>query len=192
MGQTQPGSPAQTWGWAFLGLAVFVLAGSLVFLARWSSSGDMVEISLPTATPTPAVLKVHVAGAVMLPGVYDLLPGQRVQDAIAAAGGPSDGATPQALNLAAPLRDGQKVFVPGAAADTPSPVPAPSGDQKVAINSATAAQLETLPLIGEKKARDIVSYREAHGPFRRIEDLLLVPGIGPTTLGRLRDQVTLD
>ncbi|MBI2918903.1 MAG: ComEA family DNA-binding protein [Chloroflexi bacterium] len=190
MGQTQPGTPAQTWGWAFLGLAVAVLAGGLVFLARWPSAGDMVEITLPTATPTPAVLKVHVAGAVVSPGVYDLLPGQRVQDAISAAGGPTEGANPQALNLAAPLRDGQKVFVPSVGADSPSP--APPSDQKVAINSATAKQLETLPLIGEKKARDIVSYREAHGPFRRLEDLLLVPGIGATTLERLRDMITLD
>lgn len=190
MAQTQPDTTAQSWGWVFLGLSVAVLAGALVFLARWSSAGDMVEIALPTATPTPAVLKVHVAGAVAQSGVYDLLPGQRVQDAISAAGGPSDGANPQALNLAAPLRDGQKVFVPFLET-TQTGAPA-AGEQRIPINSATAAQLEGLPLIGEKRARDIVSYRQAHGPFRRLEDLLLVPGIGPATLERLRDKITLD
>lgn len=187
MSQSQPG--AWVWGWAFLALAIFILAGGVLLLARWSWAGDMVEIALPTPTPTPSVLRVHVAGAVARPGVYDLPPGQRVQDAVAAAGGPLEGANPQALNLAAPLRDGQKVYVPFMEAAV---APTTPEGQRVNINSATAAQLEALPLIGEKRAKDIVAYREANGPFQRIEDLLRVSGIGPATLERLRGIVTLD
>ncbi len=202
MAQSQPKSPSSVWGWAFMGLAVALLAGGALFLSRWTSSSDMIEIALPTPTVTPRVLVVHVTGAVARPGVYNMLPGQRVQDALIAAGGPVEQANPQALNLASALRDGQKVYVPFLEAATPQPggaegrkVPVePDGtdERKVPINSATARELESLPLIGEKKAQDIVSYRDAHGQFQRLGDLLLVPGIGPITLEQLRDRITLD
>jgi len=149
----------------------------------------MVEIFLPTPTATPALLRVHVAGAVARPGVYGLRPGDRVEDALAAAGGALTTGDPHALNLAAPLRDGQKVYVPFR---EEAASPSPQTERKVAINSATVKELEALPFIGEAKAREIVSYREAHGPFQRVEDLLLVPGIGPGTLERIRDLITLD
>lgn len=187
--KSQPTAVAQVWGWAFLALAIAIVAGGFFLVARWSSGGEMVEIALPTPTPTPSVLAVHVAGAVKRPGVYQFLPGQRVMDAIAAAGGAAEGGDPQALNLAAPLRDGQKLFVPLRDASGPLASP-PTG--KIAINSATAAQLEALPLIGAKKAQDIVAYRQAQGPFQRLEDLLLVPGIGSSTLEQIRDLITLD
>jgi competence protein ComEA len=173
---------------------------------------------VPAAVPVPAVttaelpapkplpqLVVHVAGAVAHPGVYKLDEGARVADALAAAGGPLPEAAPDALNLADKLADGQKVYVftkQELASPTPPPaaagaiqtastaVPAkPAG--KVNINTATAAQLDQVPGVSLTLANDIVAYRNQHGPFKRLEDLDNVKGIGPATIEKLRPHITL-
>ncbi|MCL6450649.1 MAG: helix-hairpin-helix domain-containing protein [Acetobacteraceae bacterium] len=148
----------------------------------------------------PAEVTVHVCGAVARPGVYRFRPGSRVQDAITAAGGAAPGAALEALNLAAPLRDGQKVEVPekppggqakGPSARAPGVVP-PTPDNPLDLNSAGRQALEALPGIGPRLAERVLRYREEHGPFRRVEDLLEVEGIGPRTLERLRPLVRVD
>lgn len=150
------------------------------------------------ATPTQAPLRVHVSGAVRAPDcVYRLPPGSIVEDAIEAAGGATADADLQRINLAKELSDQQHVHVPRQGEQDPPP--AVSGGEMrgnaaglVNVNTATQAELETLPRIGPVTAASIVAYREANGPFARIEDIVEVPGIGPATLEQLRGLITTD
>lgn len=169
---------------------------------------------LPTATPGP--LRIDVAGAVREPAVYRLPPGSLVADAISAAGGPADDADLDRLNKAVPLDDNMQVYVPrrvepGACSvlpDTaqPSPIstaPPRRGDAgasaasqaagapaaaRVNVNTASLAELDTLPGIGEATAKKIVAGR----PYARIEDLLRVDGIGEAKLAKLKDLVAVE
>jgi competence protein ComEA len=180
-------------------LAVAALGGGGLWYVR--SLPQPVEIRAPTAAPSieqsPAVLIVHVAGWVRRPGVYELQDGDRVIDAIEAAGGPRKGAELAGLNLAALLTDAQQVLVPRAAPAGPA-VPAAPADgtsgatpQLVNLNTATPEELETLPGIGEVLAGAIVAYREEHGPFTSVDQLIDVSGIGEVTLEEIRDLVTV-
>jgi competence protein ComEA len=147
------------------------------------------------AASVPTVLHVHVAGAVADPGVHELAPGSRVVDAVASAGGPTADADVDALNLAAPLADGERIRVPrtGETVVTdPPPAPSTAGPPPgpVDLNVATVAQLDTLPGIGPTTAAAIVSHRDEHGPFVTVDDLLDVRGIGPAKLDLIRGLVT--
>lgn len=145
--------------------------------------GTPVEL-LPPATPAP--IRIHVAGAVRSPGVYDMQPDSIVRDAIESAGGITDEADMDNLNLAAGLVDGQRVLVPMAGQRA---MALESNSELVPINTAGAPQLEQLPGIGPVLAQNIVSYRERYGPFQQLEDLLDVEGIGPAKLEAIRDLV---
>jgi competence protein ComEA len=149
----------------------------------------------PSAEASPVLLIVHVAGWVSHPGVYELPEGSRVIDALEAAGGPKRGAELSALNLAAPLADGQQVLVPRSApASSGGTVATETGAAAttlVNVNTATAEELETLPGIGEVLAATIVQYREEHGPFTSVDQLVDVSGIGEVTLEEIRDLVTV-
>lgn len=147
-----------------------------------------VAVTAPDDGPTGLV---HVAGAVRDPGVYEIGPGARVVEAIKQAGGPTRRADLAALNLAATLEDGQQVLVPekvrpGAPA---APGTTTSADAQVRLSTATPDQLEALDGIGPTLASRIVEWRDAHGGFRSVDDLLDVPGIGPTRLETLRTKV---
>jgi competence protein ComEA len=154
-------------------------------------------VAAPTVSPSPAALIVHVAGWVRRPGVYQLAEGQRVIDAIDLAGGPRRGADLGGLNLAGVLTDAQQVVVPkeGATPGAPSSgVPISSASPAAAlvdVNTATPEELETLPGIGEVLAGAIVAYREEHGPFTSVDQLLDVSGIGEVTLEEIRELVTI-
>jgi len=154
----------------------------------------------PTAPPTPtlAPIRVHVAGAVCQPDVYELPPGSIVQRAIEAAGGPSSDADLDHINLALELQDQQQVYVPCQGEGNPRPLVSGGGSSSggttgalVNVNAATAAELETLPRIGPATAQRILEYREANGPFTAIEDIQNVPGIGPATLEGLEGLITV-
>jgi len=156
----------------------------------------------PVITPTAAAapLRVYVTGAVAHPNVYQLPPGSIVKDAIQAAGGASAEADLDRINLAQELRDQQQVVVPRAG-ETAVPPPAGSespdrsgGDlpaAKVNINTAAADELDTLPGIGAEMARRILDYRAANGPFKSIEDIQRVTGIGDATYQKLKDRITV-
>jgi competence protein ComEA len=161
-----------------------------------------VTAPIASVPAVPASLVVHVAGAVARPGVYELASPARVIDALTAAGGPVADADLDALNLAAPLVDGQRVYVPRVGEVDPAAVP--SGVSPVAeasgqntsrgpvdLNTATIADLESLPGVGPATAAAIVDDRTRNGPFASVEDLERVPGIGPAKLAALRDQVTV-
>jgi competence protein ComEA len=171
---------------AALLLGGLILAGGVVLIAR-RPAGRPVELPPPPATATPAPVRVDVTGEVASPGVYTLPPGSLVQDALAAAGGPTDDADLTRLNLAEPLIDGEQIIVP-AQGQQPSAMPPGS---KLDINTATAEQLEALPQIGPVMATRIVDYRAEHGPFRTIEGIMDVSGIGPKTFEAIRDLITV-
>ena len=167
--------------------------------------------SAATTSTTSGAIVVDVVGAVRAPGVVNLAANTRVIDAIRAAGGATPGADLARLNLAAKLNDGARVAVPLVGAEAPAVDPAAvsgassgtdsgaAGDATgaggaaatVDVNTATAAQLEALPGIGPTLAAAIVQEREANGPFRSVDDLTRVHGIGPGRLAQLRDFVTL-
>lgn len=178
------------WQWMALGLMLGLLSAAAILLVVTRPSGQPITI-LPA--PTPAPIRVDVSGKVVNPGVYTLPPDSRVVEAIEAAGGLLDTADISMINLAARVEDGDKVWVPETGAlegDLPQ-IPARSSSVAININSATASELETLPGIGEVKANQIVAYREEHGMFLNIEDLLNVPGIGPELLEKIRSEITL-
>lgn len=169
----------------------------------------------PAASPSPALWQVHVSGAVLGPGLVRLPPGARAAEAVAAAGGLAADADPAAVNLAAPVADGQQLHVPalgtaappaqaispaaGAPAALGGIAPAsavggapalgaagagPAGGAPVDLNQADAAELERLPGVGPALAARILQHRQSHGPFRDVQGLLEVSGIGQKTLDR--------
>lgn len=173
-----------------LGLAVLLVLG-----ARWLDRPS--TTSAPAAAPVrvragPAArpkVVVDVAGAVRRPGLYELPDGSRVADALQRAGGPAPKAFLEALNLAAPLADGQQVLVPRKAAGGVAAAPAGGRAGPVSLSAATLEQLDTLPGVGPVTAQKILDYQAAHGPFRSVEELDAVPGIGPATIEELRELV---
>ncbi|MFJ6531128.1 ComEA family DNA-binding protein [Microbacterium sp. NPDC091662] len=136
-------------------------------------------------------LYVHILGAVERPGLYMLDLDARLVDALAAAGGTTADADLTAVNLARTLEDGEQVVVPVAGAIVGGPggaVPPPS-DDRIDLNTADQAALETLPRIGPALAERIIAWREENGRFTSVDDLLAVPGIGEKLLAGLRDEV---
>lgn len=143
------------------------------------------------------VIFVHVLGAVVHPGLYELRDGARIVDAIAAAGGYTASADPAQLNLARVVDDGEQLYAPAVGEVPPAPVagsaaaPGDPSTTAVDLNTADSAALETLPRIGPETAKKIIDYRDAHGPFTSIDQLLEVPGIGQKTLDGLRDSASV-
>jgi competence protein ComEA len=168
-----------------------------------SSGADAAADGGASTTMTPSEVVVHVAGAVVSPGVRRLPPGSRVTDALDAAGGALPAADLPRINLAAPLVDGQQVYVPKPGEEVPvaagAGLPAGTGDAgggpvpgaPVDVNTATAEQLDTLPGVGPATASAIIAHREQHGPFTSVDQLLDVRGIGEAKLEQLRDLVSV-
>lgn len=192
---TGTGARAAIAGVALLG----VLAGSLWWLSRQApapveSTIPLVEVAaLTTTTAEPADVVVHVAGAVVAPGVYELEPGTRVIDAVTAAGGVTPDADLDRVNLAAPVVDGARIYIPriGEAVVEAVGSGGTTSAGPVDLNTASADELDALPGIGPATAAAIIEHRDRHGPFRSVEDLLDVPGIGEAKLAALRDLVAV-
>jgi competence protein ComEA len=184
-------------------LATVVLALYL-WIGRPQPEPFIISTPVPTATPilaptpTPAPLRVYVTGAVHKPDVYVLPPGSIVKDALLAAGGATDDADLERINLAVQVYDQQQIYVPRVGEDAP-PIPLP-GDRsstaplssKVNINSASMETLDTLPGVGPAIAQRIVDYRTEHGPFATIEEIMNVKGIGPTTFDKMKDMIAVE
>jgi competence protein ComEA len=201
-------SRQQLIAWAAIGL-VILLIGANYLRGQLSSPAREEATSLTVGLKeerTTARLKVHVVGAVARPGLYEIDAGSRVADALEKAGGATPAADLNQINLAAKLADGQQLAVPekgapagaGTAAGGPDSTGgagaanASSGaNQPVNLNSATVDQLNALDGIGPKTAQKIIDYREAHGGFKSIEELMEVPGIGPAKFEQLRGQVVI-
>jgi competence protein ComEA len=154
----------------------------------------------------PPKVVVHVVGAVQSPGVYQIEMGARINDAVELAGGATDEADLNQLNLAAKVRDEEQIFVPSKLSETVSPpsspvrssVPTPQSPtgrsfptarQPINLNTATSKQLQTVPGIGPVTAQRIIDYRRTHGRFSTVDDLIAVKGIGQKTLEEIRVHV---
>lgn len=169
-----------------VGVGALALAvGAGAWWSLRSAEPVPVVVAEPATSLVEATITVHVAGAVSEPGLVHVGEHARVADAVAAAGGAVGAADLGSLNLAAPLRDGDRLEVPYIG-DATSPGATPAG---VDLNRATAAELEALPGVGPVLAQRIVSHREERGPFTMVEDLLDVAGIGEAKLAQLREAV---
>lgn len=173
---------------AGLGIGVFATAvtprGSSTVIAPDEGAGDDVAVVASDA------IYVHILGEVREPGLYELRDGARAVDAVAAAGGFTDGADAGGLNLARFVSDGEQIVVP-AVGEVPAAAPGVAGDGRVNLNTADAATLDTLPGVGPATAAKILAWRERNGRFEAVDDLLDVGGIGEAKLDALRDLVTV-
>jgi competence protein ComEA len=182
------------WLLVVMGIFIGLLASGVILLVANQPHGQPIVLVTP---PTDLPVIVHVSGPVNRPGVYQLPAGSRVEDAITAAGGFSAQADPQSVNLAAGLIDGTKIVIlaqktasaPGTGPT--STVPALSVYLPIDLNTAAAETLDLLPGIGPAKAQEIVAYRETHGAFASVDDLLAIPGIGPGILEKIRPFLTI-
>lgn len=173
-----------------------------------ATPGSVAGAPSPTSSTTAVAteLVVHAAGAVRRPGLYRLPAGARVDDLVAAAGGLADEADDDRINLALPLADGERVYLPALGEEVLPEAPGPAAPADpgatgaagtsgpaapVNINTADVAELETLPGVGPVTAAAIVAHRDQSGPFRSVDDLLAVQGIGEAKLAALRDQVVV-
>jgi competence protein ComEA len=194
--------PREAAALAVLGLLLLIGAGLAYRRARPAAAvpppagAVSVSASPSVGAASANTIVVDVVGAVRKPGVYDFPQGARVIDAVRAAGGFAPGAESQAINLARPLVDGEQVVVPkkgeapaGAAGSGGASAQQPGG--KVNINSATESDFENLPGIGPVLAQKIVDYRDQHGPFRSIQDLMKVTGIGQKKFDSLQAYVAV-
>ncbi len=188
-----------------------VAAGVYVLRTR----AQPVELTLPRAAATTAVSSdtdigsgasgapegdvapvAHAAGAVVRPGIYPLPSGARVADLLAAAGGPTRDADLDAINLAAKVADGDRIYVPRRGEVAPSALSGASGagggaaaPTTVNLNSASLEELDSLPGVGPATAQAILDYRRQHGRFRSVDQLLEVRGIGQAKLRQIRPRV---
>jgi competence protein ComEA len=174
------------------GVLLGLLAGSILYVLSGKPRGTpVILLPLPTASP----IRVHVVGAVLEPGLYLLPPDSVVKDAILEAGGSLPNADLNTINLAAPLLDGQQIRI-GSLQETSSTTPIAtssisSSSLKMNINTVDAPDLEDLPGIGPSLAQKIIDYRQEHGPYTSIEDLLNVSGIGPAKLDEIKELITV-
>jgi len=186
----------------FFSVVSLIIGGAVGYFGARPRGAPPITISTPapTSTPsptaTPSPIRVYLSGAVQAPGVYELSPGSIVNDAIEIAGGAALEADLDCINLALELQDQQHVHVPEVGeADPPPAVSGGTSDSSsgsVNINTATAVELEELPRIGPSTAEKIVAYRDANGPFERIEDIQNVPGIGPATFEELKELIAVN
>ena len=182
-------------------------------------AGDLPPATVPATGPSAAggptttatgggvgVATVHAAGQVTAPGVYSVPAGSRVADLITAAGGLLPEADVDRLNLAAKVVDGTRVYIPRRGETPPAESSAGDAGEATAVagsaatgggapggpvdlNTATAAQLDTLPGVGPATANAIITYRTRNGRFKSVTELLEVPGIGPAKLEAIRPLV---
>lgn len=177
-------------------LLVAVLIAVITVLGVPRDAVGVIEQTMPTvsfeqpvtATESMSVI-VHVAGAVNEPGVVELDLGARVVDAIAAAGGVTGEAVLTQLNLARIIHDGEHIIVPDSV--TAQAPESAVGDGRVNLNTASSAELESLPRIGPSLASRIIQWRETHGSFTAVEQLTQVSGVGPKVFAEIRDLVTI-
>lgn len=193
------------------GLLLGLLIGGVILLIAKPDSGDAITLlPAPSATPsrqpaptkTPEPILVQISGEVAVPGIYSLLQDARLQDLIVLAGGLTVDADENRVNGAALLRDGDYFYIPAEDETIPdiatnSPVrmhvdPDSEFVYPLDLNTASQEALESLPGIGPTKAEDILAYRDAHGPFTSVDELVNVSGIGEATVESIRDYLYVE
>jgi competence protein ComEA len=185
------------WHHITLGVLVGLIASALILIISSPRKGEAIQL---VAQSTPGNITVFVTGAVKNPGIYNLPFGSRATDAVQAAGGMLSSADNTVINLAAPLKDSDKILVPFIPTPLPERMeviptearPTPSPDRPMNINTAPLEDLDLLPGIGPSKAAAIIAYRDKHGQFKRKEDIQNVTGIGPAIFEQIKDLITID
>ncbi len=145
------------------------------------------------------MIYVDIKGAVKVPGIYQLKNQQRIWDALALAGGVSEEADTAQVNYAQKVKDQMIIYVPKKGESVAQSLetlqesaPAQQNqEEKINLNTATEAELQTISGIGAKKAQEIIRFRDEQGPFKTVEELKNVPGIGEKTVERLKDMLTV-
>ncbi|MEK6221455.1 MAG: helix-hairpin-helix domain-containing protein [Chloroflexota bacterium] len=175
-------------GWQItIGIIGGLLGAGILLLINSNPRGEAIHLLPP---PSPPPITVHISGAVVNPGVYTFTEDTRVQFAIDAAGGTLPNASSGQVNLAALLKDGEKINIPF----LPPPGSANSATNSgfpININTATLTELQLLPGIGPSKAQLIISYRGKNGAFSTIEQIQNVSGFGPASFESLMDLITV-
>ena len=154
----------------------------------------------PTSTPSPII--VQIGGQVKIPGLYSIDPQARLGDLIAEAGGLTNLADHERVNLAAMLQDGDYFYIPLVDEEIPETACNSFANVQISrgivinfpidLNQANQEDLEALPGIGPSKAQDIIAYRDQNGSFTSVDDLLNIPGIGEKTLESLIDLLIVE
>lgn len=219
-GNTQPLGKKTLWFLGAVGVVFSIGLGVLITNLTGTKAANVNATSGKAAAPTRVVgvagvsptddstIKIYVLGEVLNPGVYEMKPGDRLQEAIQAAGGFTARADRTKLDLAQRVRDEMRIEIP-ALPDTPTPLPttgpgtptatalpppttaAPASSGKLNINTASAAELDKqLPGIGPVLAGRIVEYRTNNGPFKTLDDLRKVSGLTKSVIDKIKDLIT--
>lgn len=186
----------------FVGIYLMVNKEPQVDTTMWEETSLTTTAEVATdATKERAetMIYVDIKGAVKVPGIYQLKTQQRIWDALALAGGVSEEADTAQVNYAQKVKDQMIIYVPKkgeAVAQSletlQESAPAQQNqEEKINLNTATEAELQTISGIGAKKAQEIIRFRDEQGPFKTVEELKNVPGIGEKTVERLKDMLTV-
>ncbi|MGG0704127.1 helix-hairpin-helix domain-containing protein [Bacillus paramobilis] len=188
-------------------LGLVAIIGIVLFLLFWKTnqhtersviatdvqSKEIEKKSKPKISDTKEqkkIIVIDIKGAVVKEGVYEMKEGDRIKDAIEKAGGFLPEADRKKVNLAQMVQDQMILYVPNKNEQVQEAA-ASQGEGKVQINAASKEQLEKITGIGSRKAESILKYREEHGPFQKIEDLLEIDGIGVKSLEKIKDQIII-
>ncbi|HFO1049703.1 MULTISPECIES: competence protein ComEA [Bacillus cereus group] len=189
-------------------LGLVAIIGIVLFLIFWKTNEhtersviatdvqakDIEKKSKPKISDTKQqkkIIVIDMKGAVVKEGVYEMKEGDRVKDAIEKAGGFLPEADRMKVNLAQMVQDQMILYVPNKNEQVQEVAAVSKGEGKVQINAASKEQLEKITGIGSRKAESILKYREEHGPFQKIEDLLEIDGIGVKSLEKIKDQIII-
>lgn len=186
-----------TWKILTLGVIIGLLSSGLILLVSKGAFANEFELQ---PIPTPAPLVVHIIGGIADPGVYQVPVYSRILDVVDAAGGFSPDADPEAVNLSEMVSDGQQISIPsqidgeisGKSPNDYLAVPSSSTPlNRVNINTADNKTLSTLAGIGPVTAANIIEYRQTHGAFASIDELMNVKGIGISTFEEVKDYISI-
>lgn len=191
----------KTWQSIVFGTFIGLLASGAILLIAKSPTGEPIKLLPP---PTQEPIFVYIVGEINSPGIYSLPINSRIVDAVLMANNFTSNANKEAINLAEKIHDGDLIFVPAieelsnkttntqtiSVDNTLQRTTSP--EILININTANQQDLEMLPDIGEAIAIQIINYRSDNGPFVRIEDIQMVPGIGPSIYEQIKPLITIN
>jgi competence protein ComEA len=166
--------------WAIIGGVLLVIIGAVLQFRKTSPS----TTSEPIIETPPIRIIVQITGEVNRPGLYELNDGSRLHELITIAGGFTPNAKADSINLASTLQDGDHIMVSKATSSL-------NANGLISINQASKEELLQLQGIGEAKANNIIAYRNLHGPFAKLEDLMKVSGISSSIYDNIKNKICL-
>ena len=189
-------------------LGLVAIIGTLLFLVFWKTNQSVERTPITMNVQEKEIEKkgkpkisdtkeqkrtiiIDVKGAVNKEGVYEMKEGDRVKDAVQKAGGFLSEVDMKKVNLAQIVQDQMLLYIPSKNESEQGMFTSSKEDGKIRINTAAKEQLEKITGIGSRKAESILKYREEHGPFQKIEDLLEIDGIGAKSLEKIKGQIII-